>query len=812
METILRELRVAERSLRRDPGFSIAAVLTLALGIAATTAVFSVLYGVLLAPLPYPDGEQLVRLYSSNARQGVVRGPMSGSDMWDYRAAASVAAAAPALPYEGTLEDDAGNPVRVPAYVVSSDFFQVFRTPMAMGRGFLPEEDAPGSPIEVVLSHQLWQTALGGDPSIVGRSITVEGGPVTVVGVTAPEMRYPRDAALWVQIGVNWPNLARRARTWPVVARLAPGVELEVARTELNTIAARLQREYSEWNTGWEVEVVPLKEALVGDLRDALLILMLASAGILLVAAANVANLLLARGAARLRETALRAALGAGRWQIVRGLFAEALVISVGGAAIGVLLAFGALATFRRLAPPQLAIIGDVAFGWQALVFAAVVTGGTTLVFGLLPAIRASAPDIRSLLGDSGGRATTGVGGAWLRSGLVVSEVAVATALVIGSGLLLKSFARLNATDPGFEVRDALTFNVAPPVASFGDFDDVTRYYEDLVGGLSSLPGVRGVAGMTTLPLSTEYDVFRPVRILDAPEPVAGEEPQAYMRIVTPGFFAVMGIPVIDGRAFNDFDTRDAAPVVVVNEAFARRNLTDGRVLNRKIELVSRNFGPIGQILNAEVEVVGVVGDVRYAGLGEDVLPAMYFPYAQAPHRRMSLLVAPESGDPASFIAGARDRASRVSSQVAISGVNTMDQVMRASTLSRRFTGTLLLVFGLVTLAMAMVGIYGVVSYQVTERVREMAVRMSIGATPGEVMGLILRSGARMWGLGIVVGVVGALALRRVLASQLFGVSASDPAVFAGAALILGVVAVAATSIPAFRSTRVEPAKVLREA
>lgn len=812
METILRELRVAERSLRRDPGFSIAAVLTLALGIAATTAVFSVLYGVLLAPLPYPDGEQLVRLYSSNARQGVVRGPMSGSDMWDYRSTSSVVAASPALPYEGTLEDDAGNPIRVPGYVVSADFFDVFRMPMALGRGFLPEEDTPDSPIEVVLSHQLWQSALGGDPSIVGKSITVEGGPVTVVGVAPPELRYPRDAALWVLYGVDWPSAVRRARSWPVVARLAPGTELAAARAELRTVAARLQREYSQWNSGWDVEVVPLKEALVGDLRQALLILMLASAGILLVAAANVANLLLARGAARLRETALRAALGAGRWQIVRGLFAQALVISAAGAVLGVLLAFSSLTVFRRLAPPRLAILGEVTFGWQALVFAAAVTGGTTLIFGLLPAIRASATDIRSLLGDSGGRTTAGAGGAWLRSGLVVSEVAVATALVIGSGLLLKSFANLNATDPGFAVRDALTFNVSPPVATFGDFDVLARYYDELIGELSSLPGVRGVAAMTTLPLSTEYDLFRPVRILDAPEPVEGEEPQAFMRPVAPGFFALMGIPVIEGRAFTDFDVGEAAPVVVVNEAFVRRNLPDGRALNRKIELFSTNFGPLGRIRNDEVEVVGVVGDVRYAGLGEDALPAIYFPYAQAPHRRMSLVLTPVSGDPASLIGSARDRMAQVSSQVAMSGIRTLDDVMRASTLSQRFTSALLLVFGVVTLAMAMVGIYGVVSYQVTERVREMAVRMSIGATPGEVMGLILRSGARMWGLGIVVGVVGALALRRVLASQLFGVSASDPAVFAGAALILGVVAVGATSIPAFRSTRVEPAKVLREA
>lgn len=812
MGTMLRELRVASRALRRDPMFSMASVVTLALGIGSITAVFSVLHGVLLAPLPYPDGEKLVRLYSANPRQGVGRGPVSGSDMWDFRAAESLAAVSPTYAYEGTLEDDEGNAIRVPGYVVSADFFEVFRVPMTAGRGFLPEEDAPGSPVEIVLSHQLWQSALGGDPSIVGQTISVEGGPVTVVGIAPPEMRYPRDAALWILPGLDWPNWSRRGRSLAVVARLAPGVSIPSARGELDLVASRLEREYPRWNTGWGVRTVPLKESIVGDLREALLVLVMAAAGLLLVACVNVANLLLARGAARTRETGLRAALGAGRWRIGATLFAEASLLGFGGAVGGVLLALGSLTLFKRLAPPQLSLVGDVTFGWQALAFAAAVTVGTTVLFGMLPSLRVSSPDLRSLLGDGGRRSTAGANRAGLRAVLVVTEVAVATSLMVGSGLLLKSFRAVSAVDPGFDTREALTFSVIPPIGLYESFEDVTLYYRELIRELSSLPGARGVAAAATLPLGTEFDFFRPLRIVDLPEPENGDEPQAYMRSVTASFFDLMGIPVLEGRGFTALDTREAAAVAIVNEAFVRRNLPDGRVLNRRVRLASTDFDPIGRVWSREVEVVGVAGDVRYGGLTEEPGPAIYFPFEQAPFRRMTVVLPARTDDPTSLLDAARERVRQVDAQVAMGGQRTLEDVIHASTTGQRFTAALLLVFGVVAVAMAVVGIYGVVSYQVTERVREMAVRMSIGATPGEVRALILRSGARIWGLGIAAGLVGAVALRRVVVSQLHGVSPTDPTIFVGVAALLGAVALAATSVPAVRSTRLEPADVLRQA
>jgi predicted permease len=440
MNALIRELRLAERSLRRDPVFSLTAVLTLALGIGATTAVFSVLYGVLLAPLPFPGGESLVRLHSTNLQQSIVRGQMSPPDMWNMKVdSRSVEAASPIYPYEGTLEDDAGNPIRIPAYVVSSDFFEVFSTPMVLGRGFLPEEDESDSPMEVVISHQLWRSALGEDPDVIGRSVTIDAGTAVVVGVAPPDLRYPRDAALWALPGFDWQNLARRGRSWDVVARLAPGVTVVEAQTELSIIASRLENEFVQWNKGVGVEVVPLKESIVGDLGLALLILMAASAGLLAVAASNVANLMLARGAARLQETALRAALGASRLRIVGTLFAESFVTSFAGAVGGILLALGGIQIFKRMAPPSVSILGDVTFGWEPLAFAGAVTLGTTLIFGLIPALRAASADLRTLLGDGGRGSSSGVHGSALRSMLVVAEVGVATALVIGSGLLLKS-------------------------------------------------------------------------------------------------------------------------------------------------------------------------------------------------------------------------------------------------------------------------------------------------------------------------------------------------------------------------------------
>jgi putative ABC transport system permease protein len=811
MQGLFRELRQAERSLRRDPIFSITAILTLGLGIGATTAVFSVLYGVILAPLPFPDGEQLVRVYSTNQRQNIRQGQMSPSDLWDMKVESrSVQAASPVFPYEGTLEDDAGNPVRVPAYVVSADFFQVFSSPMVLGRGFLPEEDEPGSPFEVVLSHQLWQTALGGNPDIVGTSVSIDAGTAVVVGVAPPSLRYPRDAALWVLPGFNWANTARRGRSWDAVARLSPGTTVSEAQSELSVIASRLAQEHVQWNSGVGVAVVPLKKSIVGDLDTAVLILMAAAAGLLAVAAANVANLLLARGASRLQETALRAALGASRLRIVGTLFAESFVTSFAGGLFSVGFALVSIQLFKRLAPPSVSILGDVTFGWQPLAFAGAVTVGTTLVFGLLPALKASAADIRSLLGDGGRRSTTGLQGSLLRSGLVVAEVAVATGLVIGSGLLLKSFQNISDTDPGFEVREAVTFNVIPPIGLYGDWDNVAQYYDALVAELEAIPGVTGVTPMASLPLGSDYGVRRPIRILDLPEPVEGEEPQSFMRPVGVDFFDVMEVPIVEGRGFTDLDTQDGAPVALVNETFVQRHLPDGRGVNRQIALFSRNFGPIGQILNEEVEVVGVVGDVRYAGLTAEPEPIIYFPRAQAPFRRQTVVVRTDS-DPATLFSAVRERVAGVDPQVALSGLGTMNDVIRASTVSQRFMATLILLFGIMALVMAIVGIYGVVSYQVTERVREMAVRMSIGATPGEVLLLILKSGARVWGSGVVVGAGGAILLREVVASQLYGVSATDPLIFLGAALVLAGVSAAATAFPAWRATRLEPARVLRE-
>jgi len=807
MNALIRELRLAERSLRRDPVFSLTAVLTLALGIGATTAVFSVLYGVLLAPLPFPGGESLVRLHSTNLQQNIVRGQMSPPDMWNMKVdSRSVEAAAPIYPYEGTLEDDAGNPIRIPAYVVSSDFFKVFSTPMVLGRGFLPEEDESDSPMEVVISHQLWRSALGEDPDVIGRSVTIDAGTAVVVGVAPPDLRYPRDAALWALPGFDWQNMGRRGRSWDVVARLAPGLTVAEAQTELSIIASRLENEFVQWNKGVGVAVVPLKESIVGDLGLALLILMAASAGLLAVAASNVANLMLARGAARLQETALRAALGASRLRIVGTLFAEAFVTSFAGAVGGILLALGGIQIFKRMAPPSVSILGDVTFGWEPLAFAGAVTLSTTLIFGLLPALRAASADLRTLLGDGGRRSTSGLHGSALRSMLVVAEVGMATALVIGSGLLLKSYQNLSSVDPGFQVGDAVKFNVIPPIGLYGDWDDVNQYYDALLAELEALPGADGATFMATMPLGTEYDPLRPIRVMDLAEPLQGEEPQSYLRPVGNNFFDVMGISMVEGRGFNDSDIKDGAPVAVVNEAFVQRHLPDGHALNRQLSMYSSNWNVIGRLWNTEMEIVGVAADVRYAGLSVPAEPAIYFPRQQAPFRRQNVVIR-TSGDPTELFASVRARVDAVDPQVAISGLGTVADVRRTSMVSQHFMAMLLLVFGVV----ALVGIYGVGSYQVTERTREMAVRMSIGATPGEVVTLILKSSGRVWGLGIVAGIGGAVLLRQVVASQLYGITATDPGIFVGAALILCLVSLAATGIPAVRTTRLQPANVLRE-
>ncbi|MEJ2207374.1 MAG: ABC transporter permease [Gemmatimonadota bacterium] len=595
-----------------------------------------------------------------------------------------------------------------------------------------------------------------------------------------------------------------------MVARLAPGVTVAEAQTELSIIASRLENEFVQWNRGVGVEVVPLKESIVGDMGAALLILMAASVGLLAVAASNVANLMLARGAARLQETALRAALGASRLRIVGTLFAEAFVTSFAGAVGGILLALGGIQIFKRMAPPSVSILGDVTFGWEPLAFAGAVTLGTTLIFGLIPALRAASADLRTLLGDGGGRSTSGVHGSAFRSMLVVAEVGVATALVIGSGLLLRSYQNLSSVDPGFQVGEAVKFNVIPPIGLYGNWDDVNQYYDALLAELEALPGADGATFMATMPLGAEYDPLRPIRVMDLAEPPQGEEPQSYLRPVGNDFFDVMGISMVEGRGFNDADGREGAPVAIVNEAFVQRHLPDGHALNRRLSMYSSNWSPIGRLWNTEMEIVGVAANVRYAGLSVPAEPAIYFPRQQAPFRRQNVVVR-TNGDPTELFASVRSRVDAVDPQVAISGLGTVADVRRASMVSQHFMAMLLLVFGVVALVMAMVGIYGVVSYQVTERTREMAVRMSIGATPGDVLTLILKSGGRVWGLGIMAGIGGAVLLRQVVASQLYGITATDPVIFGGAALILCLVSLAATGVPAVRTTRLQPGIVLRE-
>jgi predicted permease len=798
MNDLLLDLRYAFRTLRSNPGFTAVAAITLALGLGATTAIYTVVDQVLLRPLPYPQPERLVRVWHLNQRSVVPREGMAYETFTELVGQVPTLAAAAGVSPEWTFTVRAPEPERATGYWVSASFFELLGTP-AFGRAFGPAEDAAGAEPVVVLSHAFWQRRFGGDSAIVGRAITVGPGPATVIGIMPPGFRYASDVDLLAPLGQN--PLAARTRQvrWvDVIARLAPGATVGQARTEFAAFADRLALAYPAEAGGLGGDVASLTDATVGDVRPALWTLLGGVGFVLLIACANIGNLLLARATARRSEIAVRSALGASATRLVRQFLTESAALAVIGGALGLLLAVWLLSLLRTLGPADLPRLEQGTLDGRVLAVAALVTLGAGMAFGLAPALDAVRTNLHGWLKE-GGRTGGGTGGR-LRDGLVVAEVTLAVVLLVGAGLLIKSFARLMQVDPGFRAAHVLTLQIAVP----GTYDGMGRIalFDRLYADLEAIPGVEAVGSTTRLPLGTQLSTKLDVRDRPVPD---GEQPEVEFRRAGGDYFAAMGIPVLRGRDFDERDTPAAPGAMIINRGLAERLWPGEDPIGKQVR-----FWFAGITADAPwLDVVGVVGDVKHFGLDADAPDIAYFAASQGPPTS-PLLAIRTTGDPSATIATVRDRIRAADPEILLYDVRTMDALVAASVAGRRFNMLLLGLFGGLALTLAAVGIYGVIGYAVRRRTHELGIRIALGAARADVLRLVVGAGMRLAGLGLVLGLGAAFVLTRLMRTLLFEVSPADPVALCAVSVLLAGVALLATYVPARRAARLDAMAALR--
>ena len=803
MDLLLRDLRFAVRNLGKHPTFSVVAVGTIALGIGANTAIFSVVNGVLLRDLPYEQPDDLVRIWSTNMERGVPLEFMSPPDVADYQdqnqTFADIAAYSEA---ELAMIDQDDSAIKVTGTWAGDNLFSVLGANALIGRTFLPEDGEAGAPKVMVLGHSFWQSRFGEDPAAIGRSLVVEEDTYTVVGVMPPGFDFPGNSSFWLnRYLLSYPG--RYARWMDVVGRLSPGVGIEAARADFAGIAGRLEEQYPGTNRAYSTTLIPLHEALVGETRTPLFILLGATGLLLLIACANVTNLLLARMADRGREIAVRTTMGAGRVRLSRQMLTESLVLAGAGAVVGLLLAAVGIDALIALGPENLPRLDEVRFDRSVFLFTLGTTLLTGLLFGLAPVLRLAGTNVQRTLKEGGRSATTGSGRERLRGTLVMTEIALAVMVVVGAGLLVRSFSRLVETDPGFDARGVLTLQVDVPTGSYQEMPGVADYHGMLTQRLTDVPGVASVAATAALPFANEIPFLGNFVVQDRAAPMEGEEPTAHYRQVTPGYFRTMGIDLIEGREFDIQDDRTTRGVAVVSESLARRYFPAEDPIGRTIDGLPPHIALGGFLVN-EFEIVGIVEDVKYFGLAEDPLPSLYLPIAQAPFRRMNFTIR-TAGVPEGLIAAIRDEIVAIDPTVPIARVQTMERILSDSVARDRFNMLLLTLFAVFALILASVGIYGVTSYSISQRTAEMGIRMAVGANASDVVRLVMLNGAKLALSGVAVGLMGAAALSRIMASQLYTVGVTDPLTFAGVALVLALVALLATYVPALRAARIDP-------
>ena len=799
MTTLIQDLRYALRMLLKNPGFAAVAVVALALGIGANTAIFSVVNTILLRSLPYDDPDRLM-VVKENKLPQFPEFSVSPGNFLDWRkqnASFEKLAAVQGSSYNLVTSDD--EPERLDGARVSAGLFEMLGVKPVQGRTFLEEEDQPGHQNVVVLSSNLWKRRFGSDPNIIGQSITMSAASYTIIGIMPPSFQFlDRDIDLWTPIAFTAAQAQQHGSHYiSVIGRLKPGVTTEQARTEMSGIAARLAEQYPSSNAGWSTIVVPMQQFEVRDIKPALLVLLGAVALVLLIACANVANLLLARSTARQKEIAIRTALGASRSRVVRQLLTESVVLAVVGGAAGLLLAAWGTRSLLALAPEDLPRVKDVALDGRVLGFTLLVTLITGIVFGLVPALQASRPNLNETLKE-GGRGTTG-GHHRIRSSLVITEVAVALVLLVGAGLLIRSFIRLQQVNPGFNTKNAMSANVALPGRKYPNSDQYLSFFTQLIEKIAALPGVVAVGATQSLPIQGDYLVG--FNIQGRPPDPPGEDKSTNYYAVTPDYFKAMGIPLLRGRLFTEQDSKNAPRVAVINEAMARTYFSDEDPIGKGINLSQGREG--------FREIVGIVGDVKQYGLAQPTTLQTYEPYLQMPFSAVTLVVRTE-GNPAALSGPIRSEVLALDKEQPVSRIRTLDQIISGSVQQQRFTMLLLGVFAGVALILAAVGLYGVMSYAVTQRTHEIGIRMALGANTGNVLRLVVGHGMLLALIGVAIGLAGAFAFTRVMSKLLFAVSTTDTVTFAGISLMLTGVALIACLVPARRATKVDPMVALR--
>jgi putative ABC transport system permease protein len=804
METLRRDLVQAVRMLIKNRGFAAAAILSLAVGIGATTAIFSVVNQVLIEPLPYREPGRLVRVYEKRLKQGRVRNAVSGPDYLDWQAQNTVFESMACL--DGTLFTIAGDPEPelVRGSTVSPGFFKMLGITPRLGRDFSPGEDTPGKNRVALLSYQLWQRRFGGDPTVVGRSIRLSGNPYTVVGVLpeialtiraeAPQL----DPDIWTP-HVMTADYVRAFHNFIVFARLKPGVSLAQARSDMDAVSARLEAQFPGENTGHGVNLFPVTDELVGGVRPALLILFGAVGLVLLVACANVANLLLSRTVARRREISIRTAIGAGAGRLVRQLMTESLLLSLLGGAAGTLLAVAGVKALIAADPGNIPRLSHVRLDGTVLAFTLGITALTALLVGIASALYG----VRTGLGEAlrgAGRGALGGARQSGRSLLVVGEIALALMLAIGAGLMMQSFERLTGVHPGYDVSGVLAADIPLTGARYNRREDAVTFYRELLRRLEAQPGVVSVGATTALPL-TGFDPGYNFSIEGKPELAYSQLPNARFRVISPGYFETMRIALRAGRPISKADTAQSTPVIAINETFARQHFPGESPVGKRIALADR--------VQVWREIVSVVADVKHTALDGETRPELFMPYPQFPQYSMSIVLRSRSA-PEALSALVRREVAAIDREQPIRTIRTGEGLLATSVAQPRFYSMLLAVFSAVALALAGIGVYGVMSFAVGQRTKEMGLRMALGARSGAVIGMVVKQGLRLTAAGVVVGLAGAFAVMRVLGKLLYGIAPNDGATFAGAALLLTAVAAAACYIPARRAARADPIAALR--
>jgi putative ABC transport system permease protein len=807
MQTLLQDIRYAIRTMASNRAFTAVAVLVLALGIAANAVIFSVVNAVLLRALPFPDADRIVMVFESDLQRHT-EDAIAAANFVDWRDQNQVFESIATYREENFNLTGADRPERVSGVISTAGLFPALAVKPILGRVFQTDDENHGSGRVAVISRSLWERRFGADANILGQKLIANGEPLTVIGVMPGEFTFPEQAELWIppkQVvpeHVLRPNINmatnRDSNYLSAVARVKPGISLAQAKADMDSVAARMAEQNPNNNMGRGAKLVPLREHEVGDIRATLLVLFGAVGFVLLIACANVANLLLARATTRQKEIAIRTALGASRSRLIRQLLTESVVLSIAGGGLGLLVAMWGIHSTVAILPASVYGAKDIGIDGMVLAFVLVVSLTTGLVFGLVPAMQATKSDLNESLKEGGRGGTAGARRNRARGLLVVSEIALSLVLLIGAGLMIRSFIRLEQVNPGFNARNVLTMRLSLPSAQYSDVRKRASFFQQVIERIQSMPGVQSAAAISRLPL-TPGNSGRGLTIEGFQNDASGNGPNADYRVISPDYFKTMGISLIKGRVFTDRDNTEASDAAIINKTMAGRYWPGEDPLGKRMRIDN----------DPTMQVVGVVEDVKHFGLDSQARPEFYVPYEKDPWPFMTVVVR-GSSDPKSLAGAMRSEVWAVDGDLPVPDIKTIEQLLSDSVARRRFNMLLLAVFGGVALVLAAVGIYGVMSYSVTQRSHEIGIRMALGAKQSDVLKLVVGQGMTLALIGVGIGLAAAFALTRVMTSLLFAVGATDPLTFVVISVVLTGVALGACFVPARRATRVDPMIALR--